>query len=306
MNDTVVPLISVALLLVLVYSVISILKPLPPFKRRWQALVCAPLAFFSLGLMSLLMDAPTEKNSLEIRSSETEVIEGKTEPKIESEKIKCDVFDVELDLQNDELVISLDTDCPDYAEIMVSVYRIFYEIGNVSEYSRNYFEEKSTVGNWREQRRISVAHAKWLADLEAHRREMNRLGNRFTVDRISDDIEIRFVVPINQEDERFGHRNSNLVGKAVNTTGLRVVEGEVSVNYPLQGTSDVKDVLPSLNPRSLDRNQPYRISKKTPLMSELDQVNPIPVLSVAKVLNAGSIITVTAVSEMGGRGNRLG
>ena len=159
MNDTVVPIISVALILVLVYSVISILKPLPPFKRRWQALVCAPLAFFSLGLMSSLMDASTETTSPEIQPSETEVIETKNEPK---------------------------------------------------------------------------------------------------------------------------------------------VEGEGSATYPLQGTSDVEDVLPSLKPRSLDRNQPYRISKETPLMSELDQVNPIPVLSVAKVLDAGSIITVTAVSEMGG------
>ena len=215
MNDTVVPLISVALVLVFFYSVISILKPLPPFKRRWQALVCAPLAIILLGLTGSLREAPPDKKSPATQPSGIELAETITKTKSENEKIKCDTFDVKSHLQNDELLVSLDTDYPDYAEIMVSVYRIFYEIGESSEYSRNYFEEKSTVGNWRKQRRISVAHAKWLADLEAHRREMNRLGIGFTVDRIDDDIEISMVLPINQEDERFGHRNSNLVGKAV-------------------------------------------------------------------------------------------
>ena len=230
MNDTVVSLISVALVLVFLYSVISILKPLPPFKRRWQALVCVPLAIILLGLTGSLRETPPDKKPQATQPSGTELAGSIFKTTNKDKKIRCDTFDVKSHLQNDELLVSLDTDCPDYAEIMVSVYRIFYEIGESSEYYRNYFQEKSTVGNWRKQRRISVAHAKWLADLEAHRQEMNRLGDRFTVDRISDDIEIRLVVPINQEDERFGHRNSNLVGKAVNTTGLRIIEGEVSVN----------------------------------------------------------------------------
>ena len=86
----------------------------------------------------------------------------------------------------------------------------------------------------------------------------------------------------------------------MNATGLRVIEGEVSVNYPLQGKSNVKAVLPSLNPRSLNRNQSYRISKETALMSELNPADPMAALAETKYLKARSIIKIRGVSTMHG------
>lgn len=60
------------------------------------------------------------------------------------------------------------------------------------------------------------------------------LNKTYEVDKISDTIEVRMVVPINQSNPRFGWRNENLVGKAVSTEDLRVVEGEVQIHYPLK------------------------------------------------------------------------
>lgn len=284
MNGTVVLLIGVALVLVLVYSVISMLKPLPPFKHRGQSLVgvfCVLVLLVLLGFTVSLSTAPTE-----VESQATQ-----------AEEIKCDLFEIKSKLQNDELLVSLNTDCPDYTGIMISVDRKYNEVGNPDAYSRYYFEESSTVGNWRRQRRISVTHAEWLAELKTFQRTMNRLGVGFTVDSISDDIEIRMVVHVNQKNVRFGDRNSNLVGKAVNTTGLRIIDDEVSVNYPLQGTSGVKAVLPSLDPNSLDRNQSYRISRQTPLMSELNPADPLAAIAKTKYLSSGSIIRIMSISK---------
>ena len=264
MNDavTALPLIAIALVLVLLYSAISILLPLPPFKRRRQALVCAFLASISLALAGSLTETPTAPIPPAIQSSEIEPTDIKTDVPIEEnfpviqpseiepnvsepaaqtheEKITCDVFEIKSHVDNGQLFLSLDTDCPDYSEITILIYRSFYEVETLNAYSRNYFHDKSTVGNWRSQRIISVSHADWLAELETHRQEMIRFGSGFTVDRVGDDIEIIMVVPINQEDERFGRRNSNLVGKAVNATGLRIIKREVSINYPIQESSDV-------------------------------------------------------------------
>jgi hypothetical protein len=181
---------------------------------------------------------------------------------------------------------------------MVSVSRTYYERGNSTAYSHDYFEEKSTVGKWRTQRRVSVTHSKWMAILETHRQKMRRLGMGYTVDTISDDIEISMVVPINQKDKRFGDRNSNLVGKAVRTAGLRVIETEAKIYYPLQNKMVGKTSLPNLDPMSLELNQSYKISKRTPLMPVLTSSDPLAELTKAKIITAGSIITIMSISEL--------
>ena len=181
---------------------------------------------------------------------------------------------------------------------MVSVFRIFYDKGDNNAYSRHYFQEKSTVGNWREQRRVSVAHSKWTANLKAHQKEMNRLGIGFAVDSIGDDIEVRMVVPINQKDKRFGDRNSKLVGKVVETTGLRIIEDEIKIHYPIQDSSISRTSLPSLNPMSLELKQSYKLSDQTPLMSELNPDDPMAALGETKYMSSGLIIKIARISKL--------
>ena len=98
---------------------------------------------------------------------------------------------------------------------------------------RNHFFEKSTVGEWRSEHSISIESEDWETALKEKQEQMTRAGIGFEVASISDVVRVRMVVPINIQPERFGKRNENLVGKAVSATGVRIVKGEVEIDYPL-------------------------------------------------------------------------
>ena len=214
-------------------------------------------------------------------------------------EIKCDKFDVMAELRGDQVWVSVDTDCPNFTGIMVGVSRIYYERGNDTAYSHSYLEEKSTVGSWRKPRQISVAHSKWNMMVKAHREKMNRLGMGYTVGRVDDDLEMSMVVPVNQKDRRFGKRNENLVGKAVSTTGLRVIRGEVKIRYRVH-VSAGQAHLPSTDPYSLELKRAYRISKETPLMPMLGPSDPMAALEQVKYIPAGYVIEILDASTMHG------
>lgn len=216
------------------------------------------------------------------------------------EEIRCDRFDVQSRLSGDQLTISLDTDCPDFAEIMVSVSRTYYERGSDTAYVHAYFEEKSTVGKWRQPRQVSVAHTKWNSILETHREKMSRLGMGYTVSRVEDELKVRMVLPVNQKDERFGRRNENLVGNAVSTKGLRTAKSEVKIPYPLRDTSAGTAHLPSTDPYSLELKQSYHVAKETPLMPELQPTDAMAALKRVQYIPAGYVIEIVNSSNVHG------
>lgn len=183
---------------------------------------------------------------------------------------------------------------------MVSVSRTYYEKGSDTAYAHSYFEEKSSVGKWRRPRQVSVAHSKWHSILGAHRKKMSRIGLGYTVSRIDDDLEVRMVLPINQRDKRFGKRNENLVGKAVQTTGLRIAESEIRIPFPLSDRSLGTAQLPSTDPYSLEPNQAYRIAKETPLMPVLQPTEPMVNIKNVKYIPAGYLIEIINTSAIHG------
>jgi len=172
------------------------------------------------------------------------------------EKIVCDKFNLKATLDGELLKVLLDTDLPDDTELMVSVYRLLNIAYDQEEFSVDYFHERGTVGQWRGGKTILLDNNKWLLQLEdlkarwlilevAKQRTISiyrgipsgweeELNKTYEVDKISDTIEVSMVVPINQSNPRFGWRNENLVGKAVSTEDLRVVEDEVQIHYPLK------------------------------------------------------------------------
>ena len=97
----------------------------------------------------------------------------------------------------------------------------------------NHFSEKSTVGEWRSEHSISIESEDWETAIKEKQEEMAKSGLGFEVASISDVIRVRMVVPVYIQPERFGKRNENLVGKAVSATGVRIVKGEVEIDYPL-------------------------------------------------------------------------
>lgn len=149
------------------------------------------------------------------------------------EKIQSDEFEIVADLSDDTLQLSLSTDLPDNTNLSVSVNRIYWQSGNSEAYSHDYFSESSTVGQWRSPRSIKIDNSLWKRSLEEHQKEMSRLGIGFDVSSISDTIDMRMVVPLTQDDPRFGERNENLVGKVVSTDGVRVIRSEVQLYAPI-------------------------------------------------------------------------
>ena len=66
--------------------------------------------------------------------------------------VVCNRFEALAKRTGDTLTLSLDTDLPDFTDVMVSVSRAYYKRGSSVEYPLDYFQEKSSVGKWREPR----------------------------------------------------------------------------------------------------------------------------------------------------------
>lgn len=207
-------------------------------------------------------------------------------------QVVCNKFKLITKVKGSTLDLSVDTNLPDNTVVMVSVSRSYLEKGNPATYSEDYFSEKSTVGKWKSRHRIFVDSEEWKSSLRAKQEKMSRLGLGFDVASISDKISVRMVVPINQPDPRFGKRNSKLTGKAVRTTGLRVVEDEIEIDYPLDSPPVGKSPFPSLNPLELEVGQTYILSKQTPLMPSHSPADPIAALQKMKQIPKGGVFKV--------------
>jgi len=214
---------------------------------------------------------------------------------LDREPLRCDKFVANAKLDGDTLSVSLDSDCPPGSEIMVSVYRVYYDKQDGKAYNYNYFEEQSTVRAWSTPRQISVAHKPWLAGLKVLQDKLARMGEPLTVQRINDEIEVSFVLPVNQSDARFGKKNEHLTGSAVITTnyGLRICESEVVIPYPI-GSKPAPSRFVAAH--SLVAGKTYRISRETPLVGNPDPSDPIAEIKKIRRLAPSSWIKVVLLS----------
>jgi len=182
-------------------------------------------------------------------------------------QIECDKFDLNAEIQGSTLHLSVDTDLPGFTNVTVTVSRSYYTADSSEAYSMEYFSERSTIDQWRSERKIFLDDEKWKDDFREHQARLSRAGVGSDIQSISDFINVRMVVPIRQSDPRFGNRNENLMGSAVRNTDIRVVEGSVDILQPFQGeTQKLTTSKPSLDPLNLDVMQKYVLSRETPLM----------------------------------------
>ena len=188
--------------------------------------------------------------------------EAKETTGAERDGVVCDRFKLVKRVNGDRLHLCLDTDLPDATDLMVAVSRSYWEKGGSSEYPMDYFSQKSTVGEWRSERLISLDSSKWKSALKEQQEKMAKLGMPFDVARISKEIEVSMVVPINQANPRFGERNCKLSGKTVSKKGLRVIRAENRIRYPLDSAPIGRSPFPSLHPRKLEVGMAYMISDK--------------------------------------------
>ncbi len=209
-------------------------------------------------------------------------------------QIVTDTFDVRYDLRDGRLTIALATDLGDAAKLMVGVSRSYWEQGSEEEYSVDYFSEQSTVGAWREPRTIRLDNDAWKREIEQRQRVLAAAGEPFTVSRIADNIDIGFVVPVNQEPpfERF---NANLTGVVVTQSGnLRIVRPEVAVPYPIDATNVGQTRF--ADPVNLASERTYRASGEIPLVPEIDPPDPIAAIASIRRLSPGEEFTVLEIT----------
>lgn len=150
---------------------------------------------------------------------------------------------------------------------MVGVRRLYWHTGSDTAYVESYFSERSTVGAWRESRTLKIDDDGWREKIARTQRIFAAAGDPFTVDRIDDDVEVSFTVPVNQKDPRFGSRNEKLTGSKVETGRLRVVREEVAVKLPFGMTEDEVNVETPIHAYNMEIGKSYRIEiERVPLM----------------------------------------
>jgi len=224
------------------------------------------------------------------------------EPPSKEEPIKSDEFAIVHSLQGDTLTVSVDTDLPDFTDVMVSVSRSYFEKNSTDEFSRNYFEEKGTVGRWRQPRQVKVSHDTFKASLQEQQRKTAQAGIGGQLDRIESDVVIGFTVPMFQSNAAFGNRNSNLTGAATTTSGNgRIVRAEVSVRYPLDAKATPGPQWASRNDLVVGRT--YQLSRETPLMANLNPADSnaqLAVIASRKIIPGGGSITIKEIATKDG------
>ena len=212
-------------------------------------------------------------------------------------RVVANKFEIKFHITGTKLRLSIETDLPDDTDVMVGVSRVYTEVGSSARYGVDYFSEKSKIGKWRREHTVEIDNERWKRTLQERQRLLARAGEPFTVANIEDFIEISFIVPVNQENPRFGRRNENLVGSVVTQSGVRVVQDEVRINYPLEGSYD-SPVLAS--PWDLLVGYTYRLSRETPLMPEFEPLDPLAAVARVKPVPVGGTITVREVRVKGG------
>ncbi len=156
-------------------------------------------------------------------------------PAMRADAVNCDTFELVTNIQGSMLELSLNTDLPDDTVIAVTVDRSYWKQGDSEEQSRRYFSQESTVGEWRNSHEIDIDAAGWNRDLKDFQTKMANANVGFKVARISDDIDVSIIAPVNmQTNAAFGDRNENLSGKAVTIMSYgRLVRGDTQLAYPL-------------------------------------------------------------------------
>jgi hypothetical protein len=158
--------------------------------------------------------------------------------------------------------LALTSDLADEAKLVVSVSRSYQEQGSSERYPVDYFTEHSTIGAWRQPRRVRLDDGTWKQEIEQRQRALAAAGDPFTVSRIADSVEINFVVPVNQEPP-FEQWNANLTGSVVKQSGsLRIIEDEITLYNPIEATHVGQARFG--DPLGLELHTAYTVSRQTP------------------------------------------
>lgn len=238
---------------------------------------------------------------MESRVEQAEDPPAKEEP---TGGVVADLFELCWELEgNKTLVLAIETDLPEDAEVLVSVNRTYYTVGDPETYGRDYYSEARLVSDWQQPRRIVLDGELWKVDLQEHQDMLASISSDMAIEieRISDSVEVRAVLHANQQNPRFGGRGNPLLsGKAVTSRSatFNIIEREELFHLPLGGPPP-----PRKSRRApwdgLESGQRYELTRETPLMAnrERKEGTGLDFLRTMRHLPAGTVILVTDVDR---------
>jgi hypothetical protein len=142
-------------------------------------------------------------------------------------KVFCNRFNINTVLKGKELEFWLDTDLPDNTFVMVSVSRRYWIKGSSGTYSGSYYGKSSFVYELRKPVTVILDDKEWRRRIEEKHKQIEPSGEPLQVSKISDEVELKLIVPINQDNPAFGPRNVNLEGTMVTAEqGFRIIRKE--------------------------------------------------------------------------------
>lgn len=231
------------------------------FIRTRKQYVLYSTLVIEILLLALLLFRTSFKTSLPFS---TPSLQGKGSFETDSTNkgsVVCDKFNLDAELVGATLTLSVETDLPDDTIVWVSVSRTYFEKGNSEAYSLEYFDEKSTIGDWRIGHEIPIDNDKWEKDIIAYQKEMSKFGQGFDVASISGSVTASMVVPIKQPNPRFGEKSKNLTGKAVSSSYKNlVVKGKQDIVSQMDSTQILASSFPNADPLQLEIGATYFIS----------------------------------------------
>lgn len=301
-------LFALVVLTLLTISLIALIRPLPRLGLHTRG-KAGGLLFSSL-LLTVLFDAiyGEEKKGELVRESKN--------PKVvaapETTQIVANKLIIQAEREERAVMLFLNTDLPDWAEVWVTLSRLYYRVGKEDAYSGGYFSEKARIAAWRTPRRISYDDAAWKAERSADQARLSRISSdmAYEIDRIEDHLTASVTLHLNQPDPRFGgFGNPNLFGAIVSKSGKwNVVRAKQRIPAPLAGAPLQQSQIVAYD--GLQSGRSYRLLKQTPfspLSSEEKKDLPLDLalqaLSSIVQLPAGQVIHVRSVrkTQMGGR-----
>jgi len=142
-------------------------------------------------------------------------------------KVFCNKFSINTMLKGKELEFWLDTDLPDNTIVMVSVSRRYWIVGSAGIYSGSYYGKSNFVYELRKPVTVILDDKEWRGQIEKKHKQIEPIGEPLRVSKISDEVELKLVVPISQDNSAFGPRNVNLEGTMVTAEqGFKIIRNE--------------------------------------------------------------------------------
>ena len=202
-----------------------------------SVVVLAGVAAMALGFMAAPAEPLTEPDT-----DRSIPAAGPGSFRMSGNQILVERFEIKHELRGNELTLALETDLGDSAKVEVTISRYYKPPGHHNAYPVNYFTGSGTVGAWRNPHTVELDNDAWWGELAKRRQILADLERPITDTFISDDIEIRFMVPLGQSPP-FEPRNANLTGTVVMVEpNYRVVTRRVKTRFPLDTNSGGPDL----------------------------------------------------------------